>query len=418
VAWATAWFFLVLLGYFIIRPVRETMGTIGGTRQLQGLFLAAFVAMLVAVPFYSALVARLPRRWLVRVVFHFFAACLVGFWLLMHVDSTQVQTWTARTVFVWVSVFGLFSTSVFWSVLTDLFTSSQAKRLFGFIAAGGTAGAITGSFLTSQIASHLSTGTLMLLPVGIIEAGLWCAWRLERQAATIRKIAPDPSDGTDDSDNPAGGGVWSGITHVIKSPYLASICLFLFFVQACGTQLYFEQAEIVRMAIPEKESRTSLFAYVDLGTQILTLLVQVFLSATILRRFGVSIALIILPVVYGLGFASLALEQSLTVMVVTAIAARAAGYGITVPAREVLFTVVSREDKYKSKSFIDTVVLRGGDAISGQIFGSLRGFGHSLTTMNLWALPITAVWAVVAWRLGQRQRRLAMRESAVSIPGE
>ena len=137
-----------------------------------------------------------------------------------------------------------------------------------------------------------------------------------------------------------------------------------------------------------------------------------------LRRFGVSVTLIILPVVYGLGFVSLALEQSLTVMVVTAIAARAAGYGITVPAREVLFTVVSREDKYKSKSFIDTVVLRGGDALSGQIFGWLRGLGHSLTAMNLWALPITAVWAFVAWRLGQRQRRLATQESAVSIPGE
>ena len=224
VAWATAWFFLILLGYFLIRPVRETMGTIGGTRHLQGLFLASFVAMLVAVPCYSALVARLPRRWLVRVVYHFFATCLVGFWLLMQVDSPQVQTWTARTIFVWISVFGLFSTSVFWSVLTDLLSSSQAKRLFGLIAAGGTAGAITGSLLTSQLASQLSTGTLMLLPVAIIEAGLWCAWRLERQSPSIHQIAPDPSPGArDGSDDPTGGSVWSGITHVMKSPYLASI---------------------------------------------------------------------------------------------------------------------------------------------------------------------------------------------------
>lgn len=395
------------------------MGTIGGTRQLQGLFLASFVAMLVAVPFYSALVARLPRRWLVRVVYHFFAACLVGFWLLMQVKSPQVQTWTARTIFVWISVFGLFSTSVFWSVLTDLLSSSQAKRLFGLIAAGGTAGAITGSFLTSQLASHLSTGTLMLLPVGIIEAGLWCAWRLERQSQSIRQIAPDPSPGPRDrSDDPTGGSVWSGITHVMKSPYLASICLFLFLVQACGTQLYFEQAEIVKAAIPAEETRTSLFAYVDLGTQILTLLIQVFVSGAVLRRLGVSAALIILPVVYCMGFAALAWEQSLTIMVVTAIAARGVGYGITVPAREVLFTVVSREDKYKSKSFIDTVVLRGGDAVSGQLFGWLRGLGQSLTAMNLWAIPVTAIWALVAWRLGQRQRRMATTESAMPIPSK
>ena len=417
-AWATAWFFLVLLGYFIVRPVRETMGTVGGTSDLQALFLASFGVMLVAVPFYSALVARLPRRWLVRVVFHFFASCLIGFWALMQIDLPQVQTWTARVVFVWVSIFGLFSTSVFWSVLTDLFASSQAKRLFGLIAAGGTAGAISGSFLTSQLAPHLSTGTLMLLPVGIIEAGLWCAWRLERQAGSIRKIAADPDDSTNRSDEPTGGGVWAGITHVIQSPYLASICLFLFFVQACGTQLYFEQAEIVKAAIPEKESRTSLFAYVDLGTQILTLFVQIFLSGTILRRLGVSAALVILPIVYALGFSVLAMEQSLTIMVITAIAARASGYGIGVPAREVLFTVVSREDKYKSKSFIDTVVLRGGDALSGQIFGWFRGLGFSLGTMNLLVLPVIAIWGGVAWRLGQQQRRLAKRESTVTIPSD
>lgn len=416
-AWATAWFFLILLGYFIIRPVRETMGTIGGTRDLQALFLASFGAMLLAVPVYSALVARLPRRWLVRVVFHFFASCLVGFWALMQVDSPQVQTWTARIIFVWVSIFGLFATSVFWSVLTDLFTSSQAKRLFGLIAAGGTAGAITGSFLTSQLATHLSTGSLMLLPVGIIEAGLWCAWRLERQSGSIRRIATD-QDRAASGDDPTGGGVWSGITHVMRSPYLASICLFLFFVQACGTQLYFEQAEIVKAAIPQKESRTSLFAYVDLGTQVLTLVVQVFLSGVILRRLGVGSALILLPIVYGLGFAALAMNPTLTVMVVTAIAARASGYGIGVPAREVLFTVVSREDKYKSKSFIDTVVLRGGDAVSGQVFGWIRGLGYGLTTMNLLVLPIVGAWACVAWQLGKQQRRLASQQSAVPIPGE
>lgn len=401
------------------------MGTIGGTKQLQGLFLASFVAMLIAVPCYSALVARLPRRWLVRVVYHFFAACLVGFWLLMRVDSVVVQTWTARTAFVWVSVFGLFSTSVFWSVLTDLFSSSQGKRLFGLIAAGGTAGAIAGSLLTSQLASHLSTGTLMLIPVVILEAGLWCAWRLERQAGTIRTVTAHTSvgadldangDASDTRDAATGGGVWAGITHVVKSPYLASICLFLFLVQASGTQLYFEQAEIVKAAVPVQEARTSLFAYVDLGTQILTLLLQAFVSGTILRRLGVGAALVILPMVYAFSFASLAIEQSLPVLVIAVIAARGAGYGIIVPAREVLFTVVDREDKYKSKSFIDTVVLRGGDAISGQIFGFLRGLGYSLTAMNLWALPVTAIWAMVAWRLGRRQRQLASEASTVPIP--
>ena len=419
VVWAVIWLYFILLGYFIVRPVREMMGTIGGTQQLQILFLASFLAMLAAVPVYSALVAWLPRRWLVRVVYHFFAACLFGFWLLMQIDTPSVQTWTARIFFVWVSMFGLFSTSVFWSVLADLFNSNQGKRLFGLIAAGGTAGAITGSLVTSQLASYLSTSSLLLLPIAVIEAGLWCAWRLERQAGALRSADPNQSRQQDrTSDNPTGGGLLSGITHVIQSPYLASICIFLFFVQACGTQIYFEQAEIVNSVIAAKESRTQLFAYLDLGTQVLTLFVQTVLSGVIMRRLGMSVSLMILPIVYFLGFTSLALHQSLSVLVVTIIATRATGYGITVPAREVLFTVVSREDKYKSKSFIDTVVLRGGDTLSGQVFGSLRGLGFSLPGMNLLALPITALWAFVAWRLGRRQRQLAIENSAVTVPGQ
>ncbi len=200
----------------------------------------------------------------------------------------------------------------------------------------------------------------------------------------------------------------TGITHVFKSSYLASICLFLFFVQACGTQLYFEQAEIVRATIEDQESRTELFAYIDLGAQLLTLLVQTFVSGFVLRRLGVSAALVVLPIVYAIAFTSLAIYPTLGILVTVVIVGRAAGYGITVPTREVLFTVVAREDKYKSKSFIDTVVLRGGDMASGQIFGSLRnGLGISLTALNLYVLPFVAIWAATAWRLGQRQKKLA-----------
>ncbi|QDT03131.1 Major Facilitator Superfamily protein [Rubripirellula lacrimiformis] len=428
VVWATAWFFFILLGYLIVRPVRETMGSIGGTKQLQGLMLVTFAVMLVAVPIYSALVARLPRRWLVRVVYHFFAACLLAFFLLMRVDNESVQVATARVFFVWVNVFSLFATSVFWSVLADLFSSSQGKRLFGMVAAGGTAGAITGSLLTSQLASVLSTSWLLLIPVVMIEIGLMCAWRLETTVAkngvgserglSGGAAADDAKAGDADSDKPTGGGLLSGITHVASSPYLMMICLFLFFVQACGTQLYFEQAEIVADQIETKQQRTELFAYLDLGTQVLTLLVQWLLSGVILRRLGVAVSLVILPCVYAAGFASLAVAPVLLTLCVVVVISRAIGYGITVPAREVLFTVVSREEKYKSKSFIDTVVLRGGDAISGQIFGSLRSWGLSLSVLNLWAIPLTGLWAVVAWRLGRKQQQRSVRIPNTHRPGK
>lgn len=407
IAWATAWFFFVLLSYLIVRPVRETMGTIGGTRQLQYMMLVTFGVMLIAVPIYSALVARLPRRWLVRVVYHFFTACLVAFFALMQWPNDAVQVWTARVFFVWVNVFALFATSVFWSVLADLFGSDQGKRLFGLVAAGGTAGAITGSLVTTQLADVLSTGSLLLIPAMTIQCGLACAWRLEKNAALVASSSEQTP-----MEKPTGGGILAGITHVVASPYLASICLFLVLVQACGTQLYFEQAEIVKANIETTEARTRLFAYLDLGTQVLTLLVQAFLSSVILRRFGVSVALVILPLVYFAVFASLAIMPSLSTLIVCIIATRATGYGITVPAREVLFTVVSREDKYKSKSFIDTVVLRGGDAMSGQVFGWWRGLGVSIPALNLMALPLTLFWAVAAWRLGKRQKRLAEAKEA------
>lgn len=405
VGWATAWFFLILLGYYIVRPVRETMGTVGGTVQLSYLFFFTLLAMLVAVPVYSALVARLPRRWLVRVVYHFFAACLFAFFVLMRMESEEVQRWTARAFFVWVSVFGVFSTSVFWSVIADLFTSKQGRRLFGLIAAGGTLGAIAGSLLTSQLASRLSTGTLLLLPIAMIESGLWCGWRLEKQAARAQDRELKQRKKT--TDEATGGGLLVGITHVLGSPYLASICLFIFFIQAFGTQLYVEQAEIVKSSIELPEKRTELFAYIDFGAQVLTLLVQVLVSGLVLRRLGVSAALIMLPMVYAVGFIALAISPSLGVLVVTVIAARSAGYGIAVPAREVLFTVVSREDKFKSKNFIDTVVLRGADWASSSIFGFLRVMEFSVMTLNYCALPLVAFWGATAWRLGRRQKKLA-----------
>jgi AAA family ATP:ADP antiporter len=308
-------------------------------------------------------------------------------------------------------LFGIFQTSVFWTVLADLFSSSQARRLFGLIATGGTAGAIAGSFLTSQLANRLSTDMLLLLPAFTIELGLFFAWRLERCAGTIRKQKSESGDQEASvTGQPTEGGLLSGITHVMHSPYLAMICLFLFFVQMFGTQLYFEQAEIVRASIDQDqlEKRIQLFADIDFYANLLTLLVQSLVAGVILRRFGVSLALVILPIVYSLGFIALALTPTLAVLVVVMVAARTAAYGITVPTREVLFTVVSREDKYKSKNFIDTVVYRGGDALSAKVMGTLTGrMGLGFQSLNLFALPLIAIWGAAAWQLGRRQKKLA-----------
>ena len=406
---ATAWLFFLLLGYFVIRPVRETLSSLVDSDDLEKLFLASFLTMLAAVPAYGVLVNLLPRRWLVRAVYHAFALCLLGFWGLLQSDSKEIQAWTVWILFVWISFFGVFATTVFWSVVADLFSSQQAKRLFGFIAAGGTAGALGGSLIASQLASHLAREQFLLVPIAVIELGLVCAWLLEKQATvlanadglltTAEAAEPEPT---------ARSGWWNAVTHIWRSPYLQLICLFIFFVQFCGTQMYFEQADIVKNTLTDEAERTELFANIDLATQTLTLIAQLFLSSFLLRRLGVAAALMVLPLIYLCSFSALALNSSLQVMVVAVVIGRAAGYGITVPAREVLFTVVKREDKYKSKSFIDTVVLRGSDTVSASAFTGLEGMG--LRMLNLCLLPVVALWLFVSWRLGRKQERLAGTE--------
>ncbi|MGI9466998.1 MAG: NTP/NDP exchange transporter [Rubripirellula sp.] len=403
---ATVWLFFLLLGYFVIRPVRETLGSLVDSEDLKQLFYASFLTMLAAVPAYGVLVNSLSRRWLVRVVYQAFALCLVGFWIFLRSDSEVVQAWAAWVLFVWISFFGVFATTVFWSVLADLFSSRQAKRLFGFIAAGGTAGAFVGSLLTSQLAQLLTKDQFMLLPIVVIELGLLCAWMLEKQVAVLAQA--DRKSGVVEVEAtvpPARSGWWNAVTHILRSRYLQFICIFIFFVQFCGTQMYFQQAAIVKAALPEESDRTQLFANIDLATQVLTLVAQLFLSSFILRFGGVAVALMVLPVIYLGSFSTLAYNSSLQVMVIAVVIGRAAGYGITVPAREVLFTVVKREDKYKSKGFIDTVVLRGSDAASASTFTGLEGLG--LRALNLCLIPVVVIWIFVSWRLGRFQEALA-----------
>lgn len=413
--WAFAWFFCILLAYFVIRPVRETMGIQGGTRHLPWLFLGTFTTMLVAVPIYSFVVARCSRKRLVPIVYRFFALNLLGFWLAMHVGGTEVQVWVARLFFVWTSVFSLFNTSVFWSVLADLYDSSQAKRVFGMIAVGGTLGAITGSLLTSLLSSVLGVQNLLWIPIVLLEIGVFCASRMLKVADrkeseicdTDGSVEVTEQERSDDNQAATGGGVFEGITHVARSPYMAMICLFLFLGQLTGTHFYLVQAELVKEFVPERDAQTALFGKLNLFTQLLTLALQAGVVGIVLRRFGVAVGLLLLPIVCLLALVGLGLFPSLAVLAISDVVRRAVVYGVTVPSREVLFTVVDRADKYKSKSFIDTVVVRGGDAISGQTFAFVRQWQIGLPAMNALMIPVVISWGILAIHLGRQQTRRA-----------
>jgi AAA family ATP:ADP antiporter len=396
------YFFLLLASYYILRPLRDEMGIAGGLAQLPWVFTGTFLAMLAAVPLFGFITTRLPRRRFLPLVYGFFI-----FNLLLFYGAFQVETWhavTARVFFVWVSVFNLFVISVFWSFMVDLFESGQGKRLFGLIAAGGTAGAITGPLLTALLVAPVGPVNLLPLSALLLTGTVLCIVQLGRWAdRTLVTASPQ-------SNEPLGGSILAGLTLIVRSPYLLGIALFMLLFTTLATFVYFEQANIVAQSFTDSAGRTRFFALLDLAVNALTVLTQLLVTSRLLTRLGTAGSLALLPVLSGLGFMLLALTPVLAVLAGFQVLRRAGEYAITRPARELLYTVVDRETKYKAKNALDTVVYRGGDALAGWLFTGLKALGAGLTLIAVIAIPLALVWAVVAYWLGRRQAALSHPE--------
>lgn len=406
--WAFVYFFCLLSSYYILRPLRDEMGVAAGVAQLQWLFTGTFVLMLLAVPLFGALVARLPRRRFVPWVYRFFIVNILIFFALLHLGEARVLV--ARGFFLWVSVYNLFVVTVFWGFMSDIFRSEQASRLFGFIAAGGTLGALVGPSLTALLAVPLGPINLLLISALLLEGATQCAKRLLASPQTPAAAAPDGTVGTanaDANERLIGGGMLAGFTEVARSPYLMLICAHVLLLSLTSTILYFQQAAIVAGAFDSPAERTRVFALIDLAVGLLCIGVQVALTGRLILRFGVGPALAFLALVTLTGFLVLAVSPVLGVVIAFQAIKRAAEFAIANPARETLFTVVTREQKYKCKSFIDTAVFRGGDAASGWVYSGLRGLGLDLSAIALVAAPIAAVWAGLLLTLGRKQAQLA-----------
>ena len=399
--WSFAYFFCLLSAYYILRPLRDEMGIAGGVTNLPWLFTATFVAMLVAVPVFGLVVARFPRRTFVPLVYWFFIANILIFYGLFTLsDSTAA---VARAFFVWVSLFNLFVVSVFWSFMADIFRNEQGRRLFGFIAAGGSAGALLGPSLTAALAVPL--GPTNLLPVSALFLGgaVLCIRRL------LAATQPNGSHKGRGEDTAAiGGGVFAGVTEVAGSPYLIGICVYMVLYTTTSTFLYFEQAHIVAGAFEDGAERTRVFALIDLAVGLLTLATQCMFTGRLMVRFGVGAMVAFVPALTLVGFLALAVAPGVAMIVAFQALRRAANFALSRPAREVLYTVVTPEQKYKAKNFIDTVVYRGGDAASGWAFAGLAGLGLELAAIALIAVPLAVLWTAVALALGARQERLAV----------
>ena len=396
--WAFAYFFCLLCSYYILRPVRDEMGIQGGVDKLQWLFVGTFIAMLVAVPVFGWLSSRWPRQQLIPIVYYFFATNLLGFYFLLQsgVDKAIV----ARSFFIWVSVFNLFVISVFWSFMADIFSNQQARRFFGFIAAGGSTGAVVGPLFTGLLVGKIGTSNLLLISAGFLCLSIYAVNRLSRWAENQTRLS------TSTGAVPLGGSILAGIRLTFSSPYLLGISAYLLLLTLLATFIYFEQIRLVAAQIPDTAARTRLFASIDVYVNIGTLLVEIFLTNRLIGRFGVALLLMILPLLNIIGFAALVAAPTLAMLVGFQAVRRVAEYAVARPVREILFTVVSREERYKAKNFIDTVVYRGGDAFSGWLSSLLKSMGMALTTVATLAIPVAIAAALVGWLLGRKQETL------------
>ncbi len=419
--------FFIFASFYVLRPLREEMGVAGGVKNLAWMFTGTWIATLLTSPLFGFLVSRYARRQFIPYAYRFFVANLLVFFVLFRVLEGDARLGLARALYIWVSVYNLFVVAVFWGYMADIFTSDQGKRLFGFIAAGGTLGAIAGSGLTTLTVEAIGTMPLLLVAATMIEASLFAFRRVDQwqqalgqPAGAAAGAATSPAAASRGAavGRPAAGegglhrtGIWGGLTQVLRSPYLLGIVLYMLCLTCAATFTYNEQARAVAAYSDSPEARTAIFARIDLMVNLVALGAQALLTGRILGWLGVGATSAILPLVHLVGFVSLMFNPGLGAVMGFQVARRSTDYAAARPAREVFYTVLEREEKYKAKSFIDTFVYRGGDALAGWLYKAIVVGGDPAVRVAMAAFPLTGLWLFVCIWLGRRHR-----ERAAALP--
>ncbi len=438
--------FCLLCGYYMLRPIRDEMAVRVGVESLNTLIWFTFLGMLLTIPLFGWAVSRFSRANLIPAVYAFFIVNLLVFFSLYRLDylidlGPAMQKTLAMSFFTWVSIYNLFVISIFWSFMADIYDTYSAKRLFGFIAAGGTAGTLLGSLLTNITSAMTHNGSdaaswLILMCALLLGVAVLCV----RQLNQLQRGRAGDANVAEAELKPAAANMWAAIPLLARSPYLLGICVLVFLYSLLSTFLYFMQADIVKSNIEDSQQRIALFASIDFVVNSLTLLLQIFVTARLISKFGLALSLMVIPLMLGLGFmlvgsfsstdtiqsqtaftlpwvAGLQLSLLPALLLGIQIFRRAGQYAINRPAREMLYTVVSKEEKYQAKNLIDTTIYRGGDAVSGQIYAELaEGLGLKLSTIAWIAVPVCGLWAMVSFILGRLHRnksRLAQPSGGV-----
>lgn len=408
---SAACFFCLLSGWFILRPLRDAMGIANDPLKLPWLYTGTLAGMLVVNPLFAWLVSRRPRRVFIPWTYHFFTLNILVFYALMLGEGIEKGGWLARAFFVWASVFNLFVLAVFWGFMADLWRVEQGKRLFGLVGVGGTLGAIAGAGATSSLAPRIGAVSLLLISAALLQGAALCVRGLTR----VFRVDAGAEE-REASAALARGGAFAGVREVARSPYLLMICALMLLFTVSTTFLYFEQARIVAATFKDSAARTAAFATIDFWGQTLTVVLQVFVTGRLIRLVGVGPALALLPMVMIVGFAALAASPTFTTLAALQVARRAADSAIAKPAREMLYTVLEREQKYKAKSLIDTFVYRGGDLIGALSTLGLKALGVGAIGLAMIFAPLGIVWAGIGLWLGKRQKKRAVMSEVEQRP--
>ncbi len=392
------YFFTLFTGYYMMRPLRDEMGITAGVNKMQWLFTGTFVVIALAVPIFGYVTTRFSRLKFLPAIYLFFILNIAIFFTLFQFEIYNQAI--AIAFFIWLSVFNMFVVSIFWSFMTDLFSHKQSKRLFGFIAAGGSAGAICGPLIAAIFVEFLQPTHLLPLSAGILLIStycinLLCKWKLKETGKV--KLSQNGRSFS----QPIGGSIWSGLQATFKSRYLGGIGLFIVLYTTVSTFLYFEQAHLIDQASLTSAKRTQLFAGIDLATNVIAISAQLFLTSRVMLKLGLALTLALVPLLVALGFFTLSLTTALPVVIALQIVHRAGNFSLLRPGREILFTSVTMEQRYKAKNFVDTVVYRGGDAVTGWAFAGLLSLGLGLSALAFIAAIISLTWMAAGYGLGK-----------------